>query len=120
MNETERGSDAAVLAVLGQRLARHRLRQNLTQAELAREAGVSTRTISRLEAGESTQLTNLVRVLRALGLLAGLGELVPEPPESPLEQLRRQGRPRQRASSRRDETEAEPWRWGEDDPGGEA
>lgn len=120
MSDLIRGSDEAVLGELGRRLARHRLQQNLTQAELAREAGVSSRTIGRLEGGESTQLTNLVRVLRALRLLSGLGALVPEPLESPLEQLRRQGKPRQRASSRREEVEAEPWAWGEGDDGGEA
>ena len=91
-------TDAAVLGALGERLARRRLERNLTQAQLAREAGVSLSTVGRLEAGESTQLTNLVRVLRALDLLAHFDELLPAPTPGPLEQLRGGGKPRQRAS----------------------
>ena len=58
-------SDAAILKELGDRLARRRLRENLTQAKLAHEAGISKRTLIRLESGESSQLANLIRVLRA-------------------------------------------------------
>jgi len=93
-------SDEAVLAALGERLARRRLRRDLTQQQLADEAGVSRRTVVRLEAGESTQLTNLVRVLRVLGLIEDLAALAPEPGPSPLEQLRNRGRERKRASGK--------------------
>lgn len=112
-------TDTAALAELGERLAHHRLERNLTQAELAKEAGVSKRTLIRLEGGESTQLTNLIRVLRALGLLGNLDAFVPPPTPSPLEQLRTHGRPRKRASPRSDETESaessEEWTWGDQD-----
>lgn len=103
MASTEHLGDAAVLALLGERLARYRLERNLTQSDLAREAGVSKRTLVRLEGGESTQLTNLIRVLRALGLLVNLDALVPPPTPSPLEQLRTRERLRKRASSRADD-----------------
>jgi len=110
-------TDQAVLAELGGRLARHRLRRNLTQAELAHEAGVSLSTVSRLEAGESTQLTNLIRVVRALGLLGNFDVFVPPPAPSPIELLEMQGRQRRRASPRtREEGNAvtgEPWTWDE-------
>ena len=112
------GSDVAVLAELGRRLAGRRLELNLTQAALAREAGVSKRTLVRLEGGESTQLTNLIRVLRSLGLLDNLDAFVPPPTPSPLEQLRLQGRPRQRASRRTSAKPAQEWTWG-DEPGEE-
>ena len=72
-------TDRKILGEVGDRLARHRLGRNLTQAQLAREAGVSKRTVIRLENGESSQLTNLVRVLRALSLLGNLDALVPAP-----------------------------------------
>ena len=94
-------TDDAVLAALGERLAQRRLRRDLTQQQLADEAGVSRRTLVRLEAGESTQLTNLVRVLRALGLLENLPALVPAPGPSPLQQLRNRGKRRKRASGKR-------------------
>jgi transcriptional regulator with XRE-family HTH domain len=109
-------SDAACLQELGERLARLRLNRNQTQAALAREAGVSLRTVVRMEQGESVQLTNLLRVLRALGLLENLEVLIPEPAESPLQQLKRQGRIRRRASSHRESAEPaeDAWSWGEE------
>lgn len=103
-------SDKAVLASLGERVSRQRLSRNLTQAELAVAAGVSKRTVERLEAGESTQLSNFIRVLRAIELVEGFEDLVPVPPPSPLEQLRLQGRQRQRASAMR-EPESTPGKW---------
>jgi len=68
---TNNGSsfENAPLATLGHRLEQRRLARDLTQATLAREAGVSKSTIERLENGASVQLANLVRVLRALELL---------------------------------------------------
>ncbi len=105
-------SDASVLATLGERISQQRLRRNQTQAELAAASGVSKRTIERLEAGESSQLFNFIRVLRALDLLNGFEALVPAPRPSPVEQLKLQGRQRQRASSVREpETPHRAWTW---------
>ena len=102
MEKTTHITDAAALALLGERVAHRRLARNLTQAQLARDAGVSKRTLARLEAGESTQLTNLIRIIRALGLIANLDALIPPPAPSPLEQLRSRGKQRRRASPRTD------------------
>jgi transcriptional regulator with XRE-family HTH domain len=101
---------------LGERLAKHRLNRNLTQAELARVAGISPRTLIRLENGEPTQLENFLRAVIALGLEEGLDRLVPEVPDSPIQQLRRSGRTRQRATGRRKATpdEAGQWSWGDE------
>jgi putative transcriptional regulator len=124
MNFESHLPDAACLRELGERLARLRLNRNQTQAALAHEAGVSLRTVVRLEQGESVQLTNLLRVLRALDLLGNLEALAPESAASPLQQIRRQGRLRRRASAprgkeaaREDEgggEEADGWTWGEE------
>lgn len=120
MKFESRLSDASCLQEIGERMARLRLNRNQTQADLAREAGVSLRTVVRLEQGESVQLTNLLRLLRALDLLMNLEGLVPEPAESPLQQLKRQGRLRRRASGARSRGEPEEddaessWTWGED------
>jgi len=110
--------DEAVLADLGERLARRRLRLDLTQAELAEHAGVSRPTVQRIEAGESAQMTSLIRILRVLGLLVNLDLLAPADEVTPMERLEGRSRPRQRASSRDDDGgEAPPptgWTWGED------
>jgi transcriptional regulator with XRE-family HTH domain len=129
MTTHELMTDAAVLAALGERLAARRLELNLTQAQLAKEAGVSRRTLGRIEAGESTQLTNLIRIVRGLGLLARLDDFLPPPEPSPLEQLQSRGRPRRRASPRAGEAEpsdgsspADGWTWDDPDetPGNDA
>ena len=44
-------TDAAVLAEIGSRVERVRLERNVAQAELAREAGISRRTLVRARAG---------------------------------------------------------------------
>mgnify|MGYP000387662160 CR=1 FL=1 len=108
-------TDMAVLAELGDRLSRLRLQRNLTQAKLAREAGVSKRTLIRLEGGESSQVTNLIRVIRALGLLGTLDGLVPPPPLSPIEQLRSRARERRRASpGTKASMPSTKWTWGDE------
>lgn len=105
-------SDASVLKIVGERISRQRLQRNLTQADLAAAAGVSKRTIERLEAGDSSQFSNFIRILRALELLDGLDVLVPEPTPSPIAQLKLQGRQRLRASSVREpESTHKAWAW---------
>jgi transcriptional regulator with XRE-family HTH domain len=113
-------TDAAVLAELGRRLERHRLERNLTQAEMAVEAGIGQATVQRAERGRSVQMTSMIKLLRTLGLLAGLDLAVPESIDLPIAQLEREQRKiRRRARGRRggrsaESTEAtqEPWRWG--------
>lgn len=107
-------TDEAALRELGGRLARLRLDSNLTQQQLADEAGISRHSLLRLEDGRSVALRTLVRALRALELLDGLEALVPEALPSPLEQLERERGQRQRASGTRagDDPEARPWQWG--------
>jgi len=108
-------TDPAVLAEIGNRLARYRLERNLTQAELAREAGVSKRTLLRLEGGESTQLTNLIKIIRALDLLDNLDAFIPPPTPSPIEQLKTQGKQRKRAAPRSKQPEdGHEWTWDEE------
>lgn len=112
-------TDEAVLAELGDRLERTRLERNLTQRELAAEAGVERKAIQRIEAGESVKLVSLIRVLRALGLLDALDQLVQEPVPSPIELLNLRGRSRRRASGERHKRTpkadtAAPWRWGDE------
>ena len=116
MKISNQTSDGSVLEVLGQRLSHHRLNKNQTQEELAAEAGISSRTLVRIEHGESSQTTNLIRLLRALGLLENIDVLIPEPAPSPIQQLQLRGKRRARASSkgRQPENQA-PWSWGDEE-----
>lgn len=112
MNISSLQTDEAILAELGRRLGRHRLDRGTTQADLAKEAGVSKRTVERIEAGASAQMSSVVRLLRVLELLPGLEQLVPEPGPRPLDLLKRQGKVRQRATAKRkpDRT-GKQWSW---------
>lgn len=92
-------SDEAILQEMGKRLTRYRIDQQLTQSALAQEAGISKRTVERIEAGTSTQVSSLVRVLRVLDLLPGLEALAPDPGIRPMDLLQKKGRYRVRASS---------------------
>ena len=115
MEISESLSDTAILVELGARLAASRLAKNLTQEALAEAAGISKRTLERLESGEvASRLSALVRVCRALGLLNRLETLVPSPSVSPVEQLKLAGRRRKRASGRAKSTKPSkrPWTWG--------
>ncbi|HEY3856727.1 MAG TPA: helix-turn-helix transcriptional regulator [Verrucomicrobiae bacterium] len=115
MKITKQVTDEFVLHELGERLARIRLDRNFTQAQLATEAGVSKRTVERLEAGTvGTQLSGFIRVCRALGMIERLDLLVPEPIPSPIEQLKMAGRRRQRASTAKPARLSEgKWQWGD-------
>ena len=116
MNITNNHSDDAVLLEIGERISQYRLNQNKTRANLAREAGVSNRTLARMEHGHSVQATSLIRVLRALGLLANINTLIQESVLSPIQQLKMQGKRRQRASSKRTQEVKEPtWSWGDEE-----
>ena len=105
--------DPAILTELGARLMRRRLDLQLTQAELAHQAGLGKRTLERMEGGGSVQLTNLIRVLRALGLLDALDALLPEPGPRPMDLLKLKGHERRRATgSRKRKPNPQAWNWG--------
>jgi transcriptional regulator with XRE-family HTH domain len=110
-------SDDVVLARLGERLKQVRLRRDLTQRELATEAGVGATTVERIESGKSVTLANFVRVLGALGLQDELLDLAPEPSLRPAELAEQAGRRRQRVSPRRRRAPAAPsapFAWGDE------
>ena len=108
-------TDVALLQLLGERLAALRLARNLTQKQLAEQAGLGLRTVQRLELGAAaTQLSGFIRVCRVLGLVEQLDTFIPEPPVSPMAQLQQQGRKRRRASGTKAATRAPKiWSWGE-------
>ena len=86
-----------IIIELGGKIANHRLSRNISQKSLAYEAGVSERTLARLEAGRSTNLESFVRVLSALDLTAGLLAVIPDRRISPAERVLLASKRRQRA-----------------------
>jgi transcriptional regulator with XRE-family HTH domain len=108
-------SPDAHLRDLGARLAALRLSRDLPQASLAQAAGVATRSVKRLEAGESVSLDTFVRILTALDLADHLSALLPDPTVRPAERVRLAGRERQRARGKTAAPDATTWAWGEED-----
>ena len=105
-------SSAAIASALCRRLEEIRLSKNISQAQLARQAGVSRSTMTRIADGKSISLDSFVRVIKALGLADHLSALLPDPTVRPVELVTHQGQHRQRASGKR--KQAEPWSWGDE------
>lgn len=105
-------TDETVLAEIGERIATRRIEMQLTQAEVAEQAGIAKRTLERMEAGYSSQLASLIRVLRVLDAMPGLEGLIPETGPRPMDLLKREGKVRQRASGKRGKkSTGKPWHW---------
>jgi len=89
-----------------------RLMKNINQRTIAEMAGVSQRTISRMENGKGVTLDTFIRVMSALGLADQFSSLVPSADIRPIERVR-QGRERKNASSPRKKKDPEQkWQWG--------
>ena len=93
-------TNKAVAEELGRRIEQLRLERDLTQQAVADEVGLSRLSYRRLEAGEA-KLVNVIAVLRVLGQLELLEKAIPDVMFSPMEQLKLQGKKRQRASGLR-------------------
>jgi len=110
-------TDEAILSELGVRIARRRLELQLTQGNLAEQAGVAKRTVERIEAGASAQMSSLIRIFRVLELLPNLELVLPDAQPSPMDLLRQKGKVRQRASGQRQANrtkEPQSWSWDDD------
>ena len=81
------GTESAdfILIELGSRIKDIRIRRNMTQHDMARNAGVSFSTIVRIEKGESVNMDNFIRVMRVFGLLENFDLLIPEQKQTPEE-----------------------------------
>ncbi len=62
-------SDRALIETIGAFIKQHRIEQNRTQNEVAKQAGISRSTLSLLEKGETVTVPTLIQVLRVLELL---------------------------------------------------
>ncbi len=107
-------TSSQIEAALCQRLESIRLSRNMTQRELAKEAGLSPRTIGRLARGEGASLDTFIRVLTALKIQQSLESLLPDPTVRPIERVGATARERRRAHPASKSSEVSAWAWGDE------
>lgn len=73
---------------LGEQLRRLRVLRNITQAELARSAGISVGALKNLESGAGTTVATLIATARELDRIDWLRSLQPRISISPMQMLR--------------------------------
>jgi transcriptional regulator with XRE-family HTH domain len=94
-------NDSSILQLLGERVKKERLNQNMTQSELAHRAGMDRIVLTRLENGKGCTLSSLVRIMRSLGKINHLDLFLPEPGVSPVQLAKLSGSQRREASGLR-------------------
>jgi transcriptional regulator with XRE-family HTH domain len=100
-------------ASLCKRLESIRLSRNITQAQLAEEAGISLRTIGRLEKGQGVSLDTFIRIMMALCIQQNLEALLPDPAVRPIERIGMGAGERKRARPPKSIDEPPAWSWGD-------
>ena len=111
-NETSTLPLADLLEELGHRMEAYRISRQMKQEALADKAGISVRTLRRLETDGNGTLDTFARLLRALDIEHRLLDIVPDATLSPLD-ARGSRKPRQRVRDRADDPTQpdEPWTW---------
>ena len=112
--EFSTASSDQIETALCTQLQRIRLARNITQAQLAKEAGVSLKTIGRLEKGLGVSLDTFVRVLTALRVQQSLEGLLPDPSVRPVDRIDLGGSERKRARSEASAVKDLAWVWGDE------
>ena len=96
---------------LGQKIKTYRIMKELSQQDLEDKTGVSKRSISRLEQGESVQVDNLFKILLALDLGDNIELLVPDQSKRPSFYLEKTDNKPKRV---RKKTEKNEFKWGDE------
>lgn len=106
-------SNTDIVAALGNFLRHHRLRQNITQEQLAKAAGLNRYTVNQIEKGESINLLSLIQLLRALDQLHVFESFEVKDEISPLEyvRLKKSSHVRSRARNKNSQTQNEDLGW---------
>lgn len=91
---------------IGEQLRAARLRSNLSQADVAKQAGISIGAVKNLECGVGATVKTLVGVVKVLGRVQWILSLQPPVTISPMDMLRASKAKRQRAGKPRKNTDS--------------
>ena len=111
VNMNERKNCQEYMTDIGRRIKLYRISLEMSQQELADKTGISKRSISRLEQGESVQMNSLFTILLALNLGNNIELLVPDQSRRPSFYLEKQENIPKRA---RKKTEKKGFKWGDE------
>ena len=90
-------NDGALIETIGAFVKHHRLAQNKTQQQLAKEAGINRSTVTQIENGGKITLQSLLQVLRVLNLLHVMDSFIVQEQVSPLQLAKLEQKKRKRA-----------------------
>ena len=99
------------ISELGKKIKSYRIMKELSQEDLSDKTGISKRSISRLEQGESIQMDNLFKILIALDLGDNIDLLVPDQTRRPSYYLEYSDSGPQRVRKKRVKTT---FKWGDE------
>ena len=104
-------SDSALMETIGSFIKHHRLQQNKTQDQLAKDAGIARSTLSLFEKGKNTSMLVFIQLLRTLKLLNLLQEFRVKQQISPIQlaKLERSKRIRARRTDEKKSTSKSDW-----------
>lgn len=103
-----------IMKEVGNRIQSTRIAMSLTQKEMALRAGISARTVERIENGENVKVDNILNILRTLRLLENIDLLISEQEVSPSE-LYQHRKKRKRATSKQKKEKESDWKWGDEE-----
>lgn len=108
-------SDREIAKRIGEKTRACRLRQNITQASLAKDSEISLSSLQKIESGEIKSFDSLLRVLRTLGLLDDIRRITEQDEISPAEYYEiansKKKHMRKRAKSQRNGKKEEASEW---------
>ncbi|MBN2653131.1 MAG: helix-turn-helix domain-containing protein [Spirochaetales bacterium] len=102
---------------LARQIEEIRISRNITQQQLADEAGISLRTLGRLAKGEGVSLDTFLRIIIALNLQDNLKTMLPDPSIRPMERISNKGKERKRARPKEYFVMEKEWSWGDEKNG---
>ena len=102
---------------LCKRLENIRLSRNWTRKMLAKESGLTDRTIANMEDGKSVSFDTFIRVMIAFGVQSNLDKLLPDPTIRPMERISLAGNKERRRARQKKEKGTANWEWGDEGKG---
>jgi len=94
-------SDIAIVETIGAFIKHHRLEQNKSQEQLAKDAGINRSTVVDFEKGKTSKVITFIQLLRALNLLHIVEQFEIKQEISPIQLAKMEQAKRKRASKKK-------------------